>query len=132
MSKTRAELLRFAFAGVAGLLVDVGVLYLALGAGCGYYTGRALSFLAAVYVTWRINRRYTFAAGAAASAWREWWRYLGAMLGGGLVNYAAYSALVALLPSHPLLPLCAVAAGSLAGMAINFIGAKYFVFNRSA
>ena len=131
MSKTRAELLRFALAGVAGLLADVCVLYLALGLGLGYYAGRALSFLAAVYVTWRINRRYTFAAGAGDSTWREWWRYLGAMLGGGLVNYAAYSAVVALLPSHPLLPLCAVAVGSLAGMAINFVGAKYFVFNRS-
>ncbi|WP_343728796.1 GtrA family protein [Duganella sp.] len=131
MSRTRSELLRFAVAGVAGLVVDVCVLYLALGIGLGYYAGRVLSFLAAVYATWRINRRYTFAASAGESAWREWWRYLFAMLGGGLVNYGAYSAVVALLPPHPLLPLAAVAAGSLAGMSVNFVGAKYFVFRRS-
>lgn len=135
MSKTRAELARFALAGVAGLLVDVAVLYLALAAGLGYYGGRVLSFLAAVFATWRINRRYTFAAGAHAapqSAWAEWWRYLFAMLGGGLVNYAAYSVVVALVPAHALLPLAAVAAGSLAGLGVNFLSAKYFVFKRPA
>lgn len=133
MSKLRAELVRFALAGIAGLLVDVVVLYLALAAGMGYFAGRVLSFLVAVFATWRINRRYTFAAGAGAapqSAWAEWWRYLAAMLGGGLINYLAYSAAVTLLPPHALLPLVAVAAGSLAGMSVNYLSAKYLVFRR--
>ena len=117
---------RFAVAGVAGLIVDVGVLYVALALGSGYYAGRALSFLAAVYATWRINRRYTFTA--TASPWREWWRYLAAMLGGGAVNYAVYALLVANVPPHPLLPFAAVACGSLAGMVVNFTSARLLVF----
>lgn len=128
MNNTRTELLRFGAAGVAGLAADVLVLYAALALGAGAYGGRVLSFLAAVWVTWQINRRYTFADRAALSPWRQWWRYLGAMLGGGAVNYAAYSAVIGFGPAGPLLPLAGVMCGSLAGMAVNFIGAKFFVF----
>jgi putative flippase GtrA len=129
---TRREIARFAGAGVAGLLVDVAVLYLALALGSGYYGGRLLSFLAAVFVTWRINRRLTFSAGAASAGaqWSEWWRYLAAMLGGGIVNLAVYSGAIALGPRAALWPLLAVACGSLAGMSVNFAGAKLFVFKR--
>lgn len=138
MSKTRGELLRFAVAGVVGLVVDVAVLYLALAAGLGFYAGRALSFLSAVFVTWRINRRYTFSGAAGVSVWREWCAYLGMMLGGGVINYAVYSAAMLLggwwLPSSllPLLPMAGVAAGSLAGMAVNFFGAKRVLSARSS
>ncbi|MFP5392729.1 MAG: GtrA family protein [Gammaproteobacteria bacterium] len=128
MPEARLQLLRFAVAGVAGLLADVLALYLLLAAGVGPYIGRVLSFLAAVWVTWQINRRFTFAGRADGSRWAEWWRYLGAMLGGGAVNYAVYSLVTVLAPAGPLVPLAAVAAGSLAGMAINFISAKFLVF----
>jgi putative flippase GtrA len=126
---TRVQLLRFAVAGVAGLVVDVVVLYAALALGCNFYAGRVLSFLAAVYATWRINRRYTFQPGGG-SLWGEWWRYLSAMLAGGAVNYLASAAVVALAPPWPLTPALAVAAGSVAGMGLNFISAKWLVFRR--
>lgn len=129
MSRTRAQVLRFAAAGVLGLLADIAVLYLALGLGLDFYSGRLLSFVAAVWVTWQINRRYTFHP-AGISLWQEWWRYLFAMTGGGLINYGAYSAAILLLPHWTLRPALAVAAGSLAGMSINFIGAKFLVFKR--
>lgn len=121
---------RFAAAGVAGLAVDMLVLYLGMELGLGKYLGRVASFLAAVWVTWQINRRYTFNGAAAGSLWREWWRYLLAMAGGGLVNYAVYCGVLAWFADAPLLPQLAVAAGSLAGMAVNFISAKFFVFHR--
>jgi putative flippase GtrA len=126
----RRQLLLFAGAGVAGFLVDAGVLYLALDAGVGYFSGRAVSFLCAVWVTWQINRRFTFVAKPNESVWQEWWRYLAGMSGGGAVNYAAYSIIVITLDGRALLPAYAVAAGSLAGMAVNFIAAKWWVFER--
>ena len=131
MSKTRGELLRFAGAGVAGLACDVAVLYLALACGLNLYPARLLSFLSAVTLTWLINRRYTFAgASVPPPSWREFGRYLGAMLGGGAVNYAVSVACVLLLPPWRLTPMLAVAAGSLAGMTLNFISAKFLVFKR--
>jgi putative flippase GtrA len=133
--QTRGELLRFAAVGVAGLAVDVLVLYLALALGARFHPGRLLSFLAAVWVTWRLNRRYTF-AGLEQSPWRQWWRYLGAMAFGGAVNYVVSAAVMALLTHArqaaallPAAPLLAVCCGTLAGMTFNFISAKFLVFH---
>lgn len=132
----RTQLLRFAVAGVAGLAVDVLVLYLALALGTGFHAGRVLSFLSAVWVTWQINRRYTFDA-AADSAWRQWWRYIGAMAFGGAVNYGVSAAVIALMtgwpaaaPLLPAAPLLAVCCGTLAGLVLNFLSAKFLVFQR--
>ncbi|NHZ89367.1 GtrA family protein [Massilia sp. CCM 8733] len=129
--KLASELLRFGAAGVAGLLVDLGVLALARSAGLDPYAGRVLSFLCAVFATWQINRRYTFHP-AGISLWTEWWRYLLAMSGGGAVNFATYSAIVWLFSGVPHIPYWGVCAGSLAGMAVNFVGARWFVFQRKS
>lgn len=128
---SRNEILRFGFVGVAGLVTDVAVLYLAVALGLGLHGGRVVSFLAAVFVTWQLNRRYVFrAAVPAMTPWREWWTYLASMMGGGAFNYAGYSALLALGPRGPLLPMLAVAGGAVAGMTINFLSAKFLVFRR--
>lgn len=134
MSNTRGELLRFAVAGVAGLACDALVFYLALAAGMQLYAARLLSFLSAVVLTWLINRRYTFASAgnpAPAPSLGEFARYLGAMLGGGAVNYAVSVLCMLVLPPWRVTPLLAVAAGSLAGMSLNFISAKLLVFKRT-
>ncbi|CAB3780853.1 GtrA family protein [Pararobbsia alpina] len=131
MNRARHELLRFGVAGVAGFLVDAGVLYLGLAIGLGYFAGRIVSFLCAVFCTWQINRRFTFAGSTAdGPVWSEWWRYLAAMSAGGAVNYAAYSLVVLTLKSALLLPLLSVAIGSMAGLAVNFSGAKLWVFKQ--
>lgn len=123
---TSHQFLRFAATGVAGLVADMGALYLALALGSGYYLGRLLSFLFAVWVTWSLNRRYTFSA--TSNPWREWLRYLTAMLGGGAINYGTYTLVLQLVPPGAWAPAVGVAAGSLAGMLFNFISAKRFVF----
>ncbi|WP_408312628.1 GtrA family protein [Paraburkholderia aspalathi] len=124
------EFARFSIAGVIGFAVDAGVLYLALACGLGLFTGRVVSFIAAVWVTWRINRRHTFRERAARSAWVEWWRYLLSMLGGASVNYAAYSAVVLTVHGGRLVPLIAVACGSVAGLFVNFFSAKHWAFKK--
>lgn len=109
-------------------MVDAGVLYLALACGLGPFAGRAVSFLAAVWVTWRINRRYTFRGRVERSVWAEWWRYLISMTGGASVNYAVYSLVIVAGRHGPVLPLLGVACGSIAGMAVNFFAAKFWAF----
>lgn len=122
------QFLRFALAGAVGFVVDVGMLYLALGLGLGYYLGRVVSFLAAALTTWQINRRYTFSVRVGEHWSVEWLRYLLAMLGGGAVNYGCYAALVYGLPRSAYLPALAVAAGSVAGLTVNFLAARFWVF----
>ncbi|MYN41595.1 GtrA family protein [Duganella sp. FT109W] len=126
MTRVVRQLLRFVVIGAIGFGADVAVLYGALALGSGPYPGRLLSFLTAVWVTWRLNRRYTFAPTAAP--WREWWRYLAAMSGGAALNLAAYWLTLWCLAPALWLPALGVAVGSLAGMLVNFLSAKLFVF----
>jgi putative flippase GtrA len=128
----RRQIFRFAIAGVIGFIVDAGVLYLAIKAGAGPYIGRAISFLCAVFATWQFNRRYTFRRSTNRSAWLEWNEYLLAMALGGACNYAAYVAVVKLIPASAATPLLGVAVGSIAGMVVNFTTAKIWVFRHKA
>jgi putative flippase GtrA len=129
---TQSQLLRFALVGVAGFVADAGVLYVAMRwLGAGYYAGRLLSFLVAVTVTWSLNRRYTFAASSDARLFREWARFLVTNAIGGLLNYAVYAVLVASVATVAEMPTLGVAAGSLAGLAINFMLSRKLVFTGS-
>ena len=125
---TLSQFLRFGVSGGIGFIVDVAVLYLAMAAGANFYWGRGISFLCAVFATWQINRNYAFKPSGAMSLWQEWWRYLLAMLGGGVINYLASAVAVALLPPSSVAPMIGVAIGSIAGMSVNFISSKLFVF----
>jgi putative flippase GtrA len=121
--------LRFALVGTIGFLVDAAVLYaLMFGLGAGPYLGRAGSFLAAASATWLLNRVYTFREVERSDPKRQWLRFVGFMVLGGAVNYGVYAAIVAVAPAHPVVPLLAVAAGSLAGLAVNFTTSRLFVF----
>jgi len=127
-----AQVLGFALAGVAGFLVDAAVLYLLKGA-LGLYGARVASFLAAVLATWLINRRLAFGTRPSGlPPWREFLRYLSAMLAGGAVNYAAYALAVVALPVVSDHPVIGVGLGSLAGLAVNFFLARRFVFKFGA
>lgn len=124
------QLAHFAFAGTVGFLVDAGVLLWASGIW-GPYLGRGVSFAAAVFTTWLINRSLAFRHQRGRHpVHREFAIYALTTLGGGAVNLGAYALLVYLfgLPSH-LLPL-AVAVGSLAGMLVNYWLSRTFVFTR--
>lgn len=123
--------LLFGFAGAIGFVVDVAVLY-ALAPLLGWYAGRVASFLAAASATWQLNRRLAFADADAASrrGWRQYLRYLASMLGGAAVNYAVYAATLhfAAIPHAAAL---GVALGSVAGLAVNFLTARFLIFSRA-
>lgn len=122
------QLLRFAVVGAIGFVVDVTVLYALLGLSLDYMTARLISFVAAAYTTWRINRRVTFNPAQNESAWIEWGRYLLAMSLGGCVNLAAYHTVMSTFAQTVFTPGLAVAIGSVCGLAVNFVTAKWWVF----
>lgn len=95
----------------------------------GPYAGRVVSFAVAVVTTWVLNRRFAFADRAAgAGLGAEFGRYLTAMLAGGAVNYGLYALMVATLDPVARWPVIGVAAGSVAGLVVNFTLARAYVF----
>lgn len=129
----RGELARFGMAGAVGFAVDSGVLYLCVRFfGWDPYSGRALSFLAAATTTWVLNRRFTFGDQTPrARLPGQYVRYLLGALSGGSVNYATYAVWVYTSVWVQTYLIVAVAAGSLAGMVVNFAVSKWWVFRRN-
>lgn len=126
-----SRFLRFAIVGTLGFVVDAGVLALVLQSGlAGFHAGRCLSFLAAASFTWALNRRFTFADRAASRGSRgaQWARYVAAMSAGAAVNYAVYALVLHMLGYTGLIAPLAVAAGSIAGLGVNFTAARHLVF----
>ena len=126
------ELFIFGIVGVIGFVVDTGVLYL-FKPTLGLYAGRLVSFFCAVVATWLLNRQFTFRlreSGVTLS--REFGRYFVSMLGGGTVNYTCYALLVYFVVAVAEQPVWGVAVGSLAGMLVNYLLAKFFVFSKTS
>jgi putative flippase GtrA len=126
------QFLLFCIAGTIGFLVDAGIVQALVAQGADPYLARLLSFLCALTATWAFNRRYTFGAVRSDRAGREWLRYFIAMLGGFAVNYAVYAALVYSLPTIRQWPALGVAAGSIAGLVVNYLSSRFWVFRASA
>lgn len=125
------QLVLFSIAGTLGFLVDAGVVSLLVnGLGWNPYGARVVSFLCAVATTFALNRRYTFAAAAGGDARRQAGQYLVAMIGGFAFNYGVYALLIHQLAVVRAWPVIGVAAGSLAGMLVNFISSRFWVFGR--
>lgn len=128
--KISRPLLLFGVAGIVGLVVDMAVLAL-LRDLLGVYGARLVSFWAAATSTWLLNRSLAFSDRAASMGlWGEYVRYMGLMLGGGTVNYATYSLLAWKFSQAPLWLMLYVAAGSLAGMTVNYLSTNLWLYRQ--
>lgn len=125
------QFLRFGVVGTAGFLMDAAVLTAMLALGAGPYGGRVVSYLAAATLTFALNRAWTFASAERAPVARQWGTFVALNLLGFAANYGTYAALIATVPLVATHPVLGVAAGSIAGMFINFAVSRRFVF-RSA
>ncbi len=129
MEKLIRQFGMFGLVGIAGLLVDMAALRLLLnGIGLDFYSARVLSFLAAATTTWALNRRFTFREANHAPLLRQWAAFVAANSLGGVVNYTVYAALVSTLALCARWPEIGVAAGSVAGMFLNFAASKRLIF----
>lgn len=123
------QFLRFGVVGTAGFLVDSAVLLAMLALGLGPYGGRVVSYLAAASTTFALNRAWTFRTAARdAPVAAQWGRFVMLNLVGFAANYGTYAALIAAMPLVAAHPVLGVAAGSVAGMFINFGLSRRYVF----
>jgi putative flippase GtrA len=129
----QAQMLRFGLVGTVGFLVDTATVYLAhFRLGLDLYSAGALAYLAAASTTWLLNRRFTFPEARTQQAGRQWLRFVVTQLAGFALNRGTYALLIATVPAARAEPVIAVAAGSLAGMTVNFLAARFLVFRAGA
>ena len=115
-----SQLLRFCVVGATGFVIDAGILQvLVIGVHVNPYVARIASFVVAASATWLMNRRYTFAVTHQPTR-TEWLRYIGFMSLGALVNYGGFALCIAFWESARAQPWLGVAAGSVAGLGLNF------------
>jgi putative flippase GtrA len=121
--------IKFGFIGVIGLGVDSGILLCGTKIfGLDPYSARVISYICAATATWFGNRMLTFADRPKTRPSKQWVLFLMANAPGMLVNNGLYVLLVSQIPAIHDNPVWAVAAGSLAGMVLNFVAANRFVF----
>lgn len=127
------QFLLFCIGGVIGFVVDAGILRLLVsGLGMDAYLARLASFLVAATATWLWNRHNTFRGTRRYGLLGEWSRYLLAMSGGFAVNYATYAALYTFFAIVQKYPELGVAAGSVAGLAVNYASSRWWIYRRDS
>ncbi len=129
ISATALRFLKFGFIGIIGFAVDsavvlFGIFFLHLDP----YTARVISYIAAATTTWLGNRVLTFADRPKQRPAKQWLLFLAVNGPGMVVNYLVYALLVSQFPYIYENPVWAVAAGSLAGMVLNYVASSRFVF----
>jgi len=119
--------IRFLGVGSIGLLTDLTIFTLAIGAGLHPLVGRLASMAVATVVTWRLNRALTFEpSGRHQSEEAARYAFVTAIAAG--TNYAVFATLVvSVLKSWPQ---AAVLAGAVAGAGLSYNGHRIFSFAR--
>ena len=121
------QFLRFGVVGVICFLVDTAFVY-ALRGPLGLYVAGMASYFIAATVGWALNRTFTFRGAGSSSMLRQWFTFLVAGLGGLVLNRGVYFTLITVSATCVEYPVIAVAAGSVAGMFVNFAMSRKVVF----
>jgi len=127
MRSLSGQFARFLVVGALGFVIDGGLLELLVHQGVNPYAARALSFPPAVIATWYLNRVWAFADHGGRAHW-QLARYVGTQLAGAATNYGVYALVLLLIRHSAETVLAAFAAGSAAGLLVNFCGARSVVF----
>lgn len=121
------EFLRFGLVGSAGFVIDTAVVY-ALARPLGLIAAGLVAYFCAASANFLANRVWTFRHRAPEGWLRPWLAFLAANGAGFAVNRGLYTLLVLTLPPARRFPVLAIAAGTLAGMGLNFTASRRFVF----
>jgi putative flippase GtrA len=122
-----AQFLRFGVVGLVGLAIDTATVY-ALRYRLGLIGAGLVAYVVAVTVNWVLNRWWTFRGQGSGPAHLQWGRFFIANLAGFVLNRGTYLILVTFVAAAADQPVIATAAGSIAGMFVNFNLSRRLVF----
>jgi len=118
---------RFAVVGLIGLIVDTATVY-GLRHALGLYGAGLVAYVFAATGNWVLNRLWTFRGYGSGPAHRQWGKFMITNLAGFVLNRGTYVLLVTFVAAAADQPVIATAAGSVAGMFVNFSLSRRLVF----
>lgn len=121
----KARFVRFVLVGGLGFVADAGTLFLLISGGIGPFAARVVSILFAMFVTWRLNRAFTFGA-SSGSQISEAGRYFSVAASVAALNYLLYAGLLLMVPTCP--PVLATAIATIICTLVSFAGYGKFAF----
>ena len=125
----RKQLKNYAIVGIAGFLVDAGLLSLLVHVfDMGPIVSRMPSFVAAVTVTWALNRTHTFSDSIRYKKSQEYRRYFVVQIIGAVSNLLVYVFLISVFPWMGRVPVLPLAVGAIIGLVVNFHLSRVYVF----
>lgn len=123
------QFIKFGIVGTIGFIVDASILLILV--HIFYFEisiARFFSFLIAVFVTWLINRNFTFSDNKNIDKKKEYFYYLVIQFFGVLLNYLIFISLInqyTFFREHLILPL---AIASIIAMFSNYLILKKVVY----
>ena len=122
-----AQFMRFGVVGLWGLVIDTATVY-GLRHSLGLYGAGLAAYLTSASCNWVLNRVWTFRGQGSGPAHRQWGMFMLANLAGFVLNRGTYAILVTYFAAAADQPVIATAAGSMAGMFVNFGLSRRLVF----
>lgn len=122
-----AQFLRFGAVGLIGLVIDTATVY-GLRHSLGLYGAGLVAYVTSATGNWVLNRLWTFRGQGSGPAHRQWGMFMLTNLAGFVLNRGTYAILVTFVAAAAAQPVIATAAGSVAGMFVNFSLARRLVF----
>jgi putative flippase GtrA len=122
-----AQFLRFGIVGTVGLVIDTITVY-SLRHSLGLYGAGVAGFVTAASGNWVFNRLWTFRGLGSGPAHRQWAMFMFTNLAGFVLNRGTYALLVTFVAVAARQPVIAIAAGSVAGLFVNFSLSRRVVF----
>jgi putative flippase GtrA len=121
------QFMRFGAVGVSGLIVDTATVY-GLRYSLGLYGAGLIAYVTSATSNWVLNRIWTFRGHGSGPAHRQWGMFMLTNLAGFVLNRGTYAILVTFVDAAAYQPVIATAAGSIAGMFVNFSLTRRLVF----
>jgi putative flippase GtrA len=113
--------------GIIGFIVDAGILSALVHVWqWPHYAARAVSFSAAVTVTWALNRRWVFTR--TEDATREYGAYFSVQAVGACLNLGTYALVILAFPPLAQIPVLPLLVGAALGFAFNYYWTVRWVY----
>ncbi|MEM6370917.1 MAG: glycosyltransferase family 2 protein [Myxococcota bacterium] len=125
---TWSQFTQFALVGLSGVFVNLGVVTLLLVLGAQATAALAGGILVSIVSNFLLNRSFTFARARATGIFTQFLRFCMASSVAATLQFGVAASLLAVLPE--LWPQLAALVGVGAGMIVNFLVNRFFVFKQ--